>query len=360
MAGMTQQLPVIMLQDLQREAALFEASALLLQQLPGLEVLQYGLSGEYVVEQLLGAQQFAAAVQLVHTLYGGPQLSGQLAGELEAVAFALAGACVKLQQRQLAGDDSYSLQEDDEGSAAAGAGVLARGLMSYTGPGHLGSEAAAAWQKLRELLELYDAAGSTGSNNVASTANGSTVYSSADGDGAGASGLGGCLRLAAVDGALAAQPGMQLPAWLLQPFQPTAGSTGGMAGAAADPAALLRVYIKHGRLLDAAQLAKDHLEAWQRQGALLRAQPGAVWLPLQGLELLHASLVAGAARAGAAEQHAEAEVLGTWSEVLERGLAEHVALVRSDTGKLGGGAQAGGGGGRGGGGFGGGAMGLVF
>jgi hypothetical protein len=355
MAGMSQQLPVITLQDLQQEAALFEASALLLQQLPGLEVLQYGLSGEYVIEQLLGAQQFAAAVQLVHTLYGGPQL----AGELEAVAFALAGACVKLQQRQLAGDDSYSLQEDDEGSAAAGAGVLAWGLMSYTGPGHLGSEAAAAWQKLRELLELYDAAGSTGSTTAGSTANGSIVYSSADGDGADVRGLGGRLRLAAVDGALAAQPGLQLPAWLLQPFQPTAGSTGGMAGAAADPAALLRVYIKHGRLLDAAQLAKDHLEAWQRQGALLRAQPGAVWLPLQGLELLHASLVAGAARAGAAEQHVEAEVLGTWSEVLERGLAEHVALARSDTGKLGGGAQAGGGG-RGGGGFGGGAMGLVF
>jgi hypothetical protein len=354
MAGMTQQLPVITLQDLQREAALFASAALLLQQLPGLEVMQYGLSGEYVIEQLLGARQFAAAVQLVHTLYGGPELAGKLAGQLEAVAYALAGACVNLQQRQLAGDDSYGLQEDDEGSAGAGAGVLARGLMSYTGPGHLGSEAAAAWQKLRELLELYDAAGST---DTSSTANGST-------DGY-AGGLGGRLRLAAVDGALALQPGLQLPAWLLQPFEPAAGSAGGMAGTAADPAALMRLYIKHGRLLDAAELAKAHMEAWQRQGALLRAQPGAVWLPLQGLELLHASLVAGAARAGAAKQHAEAELLGTWSEVLERGLAEHVALVRSDTGKLGGGAAAaaaaGGGGGIGRrGGRLGGAMGMVF
>ncbi|WIA39183.1 hypothetical protein OEZ86_005308 [Tetradesmus obliquus] len=280
LAGMAQQLPVITLQDLQREAALFGASALLLQQLPGLEVMQYGLSGDYVLEQLLGAQQFAAAVQLVHTLYGGPELAGTLAGKLEAVAFALAGACVKLQQRQLAGSDGYGLQEDEEGFAAATAGVLAQGIMSYTGPGHLGT-----------------------------------------------------------------------------------GIAGGMAGAAADPAALMRVFIKHGRLLDAAQLAKDHLEAWQRQGALLRAQPGAVWLPLQGLELLHASLVAGAARAGAAKQQHEAEVLGTWSEVLEMGIAEHVALVGSDTGKLGAAVPAGGGGGRGGGGgggYGGGAMGMVF
>ncbi|KAF6256777.1 hypothetical protein COO60DRAFT_79428 [Scenedesmus sp. NREL 46B-D3] len=199
--------------------------------------------------------------------------------------------------------------------------------MSYTGPGYLGSEAAAAWQKLRELLHLYDAAGSTG------------------GDVAGSSGMGGRLRLAAVDGALAEQAGLQLPAWLLQPFQPTAGSAGGMAGAAADPAALMRVYVKHGRLLDAAQLAKDHMEAWQRQGALLRAQPGAVWLPLQGLELLHASLVAGATRAGAAKQHAQAELLGTWSEVLETGITDHVALVRSDTGKLGAAAPGAGGGG---------------
>ncbi|KAF6256778.1 hypothetical protein COO60DRAFT_79441 [Scenedesmus sp. NREL 46B-D3] len=98
MAGIAQQLPVITLQDLQREAALFEASALLLQQLPGLEVMQYGLSGEYIIEQLLGAQQFPEAVQLVHTLYGEPQLAGQLAGNLEAVTFALAGACVKLQK----------------------------------------------------------------------------------------------------------------------------------------------------------------------------------------------------------------------------------------------------------------------
>lgn len=39
----------------------------------------------------------------------------------------------------------------------------------------------------------------------------------------------------------------------------------GMAGSLADPAALLRIYIKHGRLQDAAMLALSHLHAWQSQ-----------------------------------------------------------------------------------------------
>lgn len=39
----------------------------------------------------------------------------------------------------------------------------------------------------------------------------------------------------------------------------------GMAGSAADPVALLRIYIKRGRLEDAASLALTHLHAWQTQ-----------------------------------------------------------------------------------------------
>lgn len=41
-----------------------------------------------------------------------------------------------------------------------------------------------------------------------------------------------------------------------------------MAGSAADPAALLRIYIKRGRLEDAASLALTHLHAWQTQVTL--------------------------------------------------------------------------------------------
>ena len=37
---------------------------------------------------------------------------------------------------------------------------------------------------------------------------------------------------------------------------------GGMAGGKADPAALMRAYIEHDRLQDAAQVAVHHLGAW--------------------------------------------------------------------------------------------------
>jgi hypothetical protein len=39
----------------------------------------------------------------------------------------------------------------------------------------------------------------------------------------------------------------------------------GMAGSAGDPAALLRLYMRHSRLRDAAQLALRHLHAWRTQ-----------------------------------------------------------------------------------------------
>jgi len=41
-----------------------------------------------------------------------------------------------------------------------------------------------------------------------------------------------------------------------------------MAGAAADPAALLRIFMRRGRLEDAARLALTHLHAWQTQVTL--------------------------------------------------------------------------------------------
>ena len=43
------------------------------------------------------------------------------------------------------------------------------------------------------------------------------------------------------------------------------GPASGMAGSMGDPAALLRLYMKHGRLRDAAQLALSHLHAWRTQ-----------------------------------------------------------------------------------------------
>ncbi len=51
----------------------------------------------------------------------------------------------------------------------------------------------------------------------------------------------------------------------------------GMAGSLADPAALLRLYVKHGRLRDAAMVALSHLQAWQSQVSYLAACSLQVW-----------------------------------------------------------------------------------
>ena len=57
----------------------------------------------------------------------------------------------------------------------------------------------------------------------------------------------------------------------------------GMAGSSADPTALLRIYMKRGRLEDAATLALTHLHAWETQVTTL-SKPAAgvqsfLWQP---------------------------------------------------------------------------------
>jgi hypothetical protein len=329
--------PVVTLVAVQQEAELFKASALLQQHLPGLEILDpASLTASYVMEQLVGSCLLPEALQFAYTIWSGEQLYQQLEGLVSAVA----EACVKLQAQ---GD--AAAQVTGEGHRTAGR--LQQSVRSYTGPGYLGSSAAPAWEKLRSLLDMYDDKdnlGGDGGGMPAATAAAAAAarggVCAAAGHGGSATGLAGRLRLAAVDGLLSVQAGFTLPDWLLQPFKPVHATAGGMAGFSADPAGLLRVFIKHGRLVDAAQLVQDHLEAWQRNSPLLRATAAAVWLPLRDMELLHASLVAGARRAvDAGLKGCESEVLGLWSEVLEAVVGDHMALARSDAAKLSAGVQ---------------------
>eukprot|EP00775_Hariotina_reticulata_P002523 gene2523-2825_t len=323
--------PVVTLLSVQQEAGLFQASVMLQHHLPGLDILDpAALTADYVMEQLVGSCLLPEALQFAYKMWRGEKLHQQLEGLVSAVA----EACVKLQTRSGAYNTQAAAVTDD-GSRPAGR--LQQYMMSYTGPGYLGSPAAAAWEKLRSLLDLFDAQDTIGGNRLAmptaAGAGGGSVPAAAGHDN-GASGLAGRLRLVAVDGALSVQAGLTLPDWLVQPFRPLHAAAGGMAGFSADPAGLLRVYIKHGRLVDAAQLVQEHLEAWQRNSPLLRATATAVWLPLKDMELLHASLVAGARRAvDAGLKGREGEVLGLWSEVLEAVVGEHMALARSDANK---------------------------
>jgi hypothetical protein len=330
---------VLSLLDVQREAAVFAAGAALQQKGSGLEasaLMGYTLDVGWLFDQLVGQGLYQESLALAHVAYSGQQLLQQL----EVIAAEWASQCADMQRssqqvgpdmgsgQQGEGFDDSSMFDDRSGRAA---GALRSSAVTPIEPTYLGSKAAVAWAKLRQLLEKCDlidclspADSAPAGGNEASTGSGSS---------SGITLAGARLRLAAVDGVLSAQPRMALPAWLLQPFQPTATS-GGMTGTAADPAALLRKLIEHWRLVDATELVLSFMDAWQQQSALQRVHSTAVWLPLQDMELLHASLRDGARRARHKGAAGEAAVLEGCAEGLQEQLKRHVSLVKESWGQL--------------------------
>ncbi|KAI8463323.1 MAG: hypothetical protein J3K34DRAFT_495752 [Monoraphidium minutum] len=287
---------VATLAALRREAALFSAAAALAGALPGLQVLRGapGLAPDFVYDQVLGAGRLAEAQGLAHALWAGCDLEERL----ERLAAAAGARCARAQQGGGGGAEGGG---GDEGAADAWWGGDGGGGDGGAGPGCLGSPAAGGWQGLRALLAGYDAAGRRR--------------------------LAGRMRVSAVDAALAEAPGAALPAWLLAPFAPGSGGGGGMAGGPDDAAALLRAYLRHGRLEDAAGLALDHLAAWQAANPLARGKPAAAWLPLRSLELLDAWL----ADAGGEGGGGGAARLGKLRARLRGAVAEHLALGARDS-----------------------------
>ena len=67
-----------------------------------------------------------------------------------------------------------------------------------------------------------------------------------------------------------------------------------MAGrGGADPASLLRIYLRHGCLDDAVQLALAELRRWRSTaGPLERTRPAAAWMSYGALEALSDALAA--------------------------------------------------------------------
>jgi hypothetical protein len=349
---------VLSLSDVQREAAVFTAAAALYQKGSGVQpsaLMEHGFDVGWLLEQLVGQGLFSQSLQLAHAVYAGQQLLQQL----EVAVAEVAGQCAELQRssQQLGAEAGSGQQQegfDDSGgmfagSAGRGSSVLSTSVLTPAGPSYLSSEAAVAWSKLQRLLELYDSfdclSPGTESSSVpaapgSSTAAGSSSTGRAGGSAAGSAGsgngitlVGARLRLAAIDGALSAQPRMALPQWLLQPFLPTADAAG-MAGKPADPAALLRKLMEHWRLVDAAELVLGYLDAWQQHSALQRVHSTAVWLPLQDMELLHASLQDGARRAREKGYDADAAVLGGIAEGMQEMLKQHLDGVRVAWGQL--------------------------
>jgi hypothetical protein len=314
---------VVTLGALRREAALFAAAAALAGSLPGLQVLRSpALAADYVYDQTLAAGRLAAAETLAHALWRG----GELEDRLERLAAAAAARCARAQGGERG--EAPAGEADgmwDDGGASASASAAAGGR-----PGYLGSPAAAGWQQLRSLLARYDSAERRR--------------------------LAGRLRVAAVDAALTESPGAALPAWLVAPFAPSSSSSGGMAGAPDDPAALLRVYVRHGRLDAAAELALEHLAAWQGLNPLARCKPAASWVPMRQLQVLDACLAEAAAAATAQQDggfgaggggggsggSAAAARLSGLKARLRAAVGEHLALGLRDSQLAASGARGGG------------------
>jgi len=134
------------------------------------------------------------------------------------------------------------------------------------------------------------------------------------------------LKCAAADAALQFSPRAALPAWLVAHFTgaeaDAAAPGGGMARrGGADPAELLRIYLRHGCLDDAAQLALSELRRWRsKAGPLERARPAATWMSYGALDAL-ADALAAAGQDAALQQ-------------LRDETAAHVAQAKADSTSL--------------------------
>jgi hypothetical protein len=124
-----------------------------------------------------------------------------------------------------------------------------------------------------------------------------------------------------------------------RPLQVEAAQAHGMSGATADPAALLRAYMRHGRLVDAAQLAEAHLLRASGGNPLQRQRHCNVWLPYQLLTVLQA-LLAREAQAARQADGASAEALQAALAGLQEALRAYLAVAAQDSGLMGKGAVA--------------------
>ncbi|KAJ7548231.1 hypothetical protein O6H91_07G003400 [Diphasiastrum complanatum] len=87
---------------------------------------------------------------------------------------------------------------------------------------------------------------------------------------------------------------MELPLWLIEMFKGGRyASAAGMAGQGADPAALLRIYIDHERVLEATSLLMEFLKAWaslRPVDVIKRKSMCAVWFPYTLIDRLQGRL----------------------------------------------------------------------
>jgi hypothetical protein len=115
------------------------------------------------------------------------------------------------------------------------------------------------------------------------------------------------------------------PASSAQLGQQALGAGGGMAArGGADPAALMRLYLRHGALAEAAALATAELDAWAAHApATARVAPAAAWVAYGAAEAVLTQL-----RASADVAHAAA------ADALEQALRRHTDAAQRDAATL--------------------------
>jgi hypothetical protein len=252
---------VLTLADLRREYAAARALATVAGAMPGGAATSAAPGDAF--EQLLALGLHAEAAALADAAFAGA--AADRAAEKVAAA---AGAAAAALQARAEPVGAAAADEDAERALAASpaGGAMVDGAVAGA------ASAAAAWRRLRALLERYEARGPGGPGRRP--------------------------RAAALDAALAAAPGLCPPPWLVAPY--TAG--------AAPLADLVRVYMRRGRLEEAAEAAAARL------AAAARAAPAAPLPRAAGACLPHALLTELAARlqaGGAAGAGARlAELLG--------------------------------------------------
>jgi nuclear pore complex protein Nup160 len=264
---------IITLADLKIEHAIAVAKSSVAAVLPGGDVGTK--TATEVFHQLVALKLHQEAFTLVDIAFIGNEQQ-----RMREIAMAsLATTCAELQlQTGIGGKNtstSYNAYASDEGMLTDDGGLAAAeeengdldgngGRITTTAYNNtIGSSAASAsWKRLRSNLETYEKQGST----------------------AGAMNL----RVLAIDAVLATNASLQPPLWLLSPFFPPP-SEGPLSAKLpnSDVAGLLRAYLKHGRVEDAAVLAIKVLSrVADSVPSVSLPRPGAVCLPHALLEEL--------------------------------------------------------------------------
>eukprot|EP00252_Welwitschia_mirabilis_P001382 TRINITY_DN11252_c0_g2_i1.p1 TRINITY_DN11252_c0_g2~~TRINITY_DN11252_c0_g2_i1.p1 ORF type:complete len:1206 (-),score=253.75 TRINITY_DN11252_c0_g2_i1:415-3597(-) len=136
------------------------------------------------------------------------------------------------------------------------------------------------------------------------------------------------LPVVVAEALLSTDPLIELPVWLVNIFKGTRSSSWGMAGEEADPAALLRLYVEHGRFSAATYLLLEYIDSWatlRPADIIKRKRMSAGWFPCALVERLYHLLNE---KKSSAHLNDQCEKL---QKMLNDALARHLTQLRIDS-----------------------------